>query len=86
MALVVKNPSAKAGVARDMGLIPRLGRSPREGSDNLLQYSYLENSMGREAWWPHTVHGAKKSWTQMNKINKNFTSFKVFFFLKQQKI
>ena len=27
-----------------------------------LQYSFLENSMAREAWWA-TVHGVTKSWT-----------------------
>ena len=44
---VVKNPAASAG---DMGLIPRLGRSPREGNSNPLLYSYLGNPMDREAW------------------------------------
>ena len=29
--------------ARYLGLIPGLGRSPREGNGNLLQYSWLEN-------------------------------------------
>ena len=29
MALALKNPSAKAGVVRDVGLIPGLGRSSR---------------------------------------------------------
>jgi len=33
----------------DQGLIPGLGRSLGEGNDNPLQYSCLENSMGREA-------------------------------------
>ena len=33
------------------GLIPRLGRSPGEGSDYPHQYSCLENSMDRGAWW-----------------------------------
>ena len=28
-----------------------LGRSPGEGNGNLLQYSCLENSMDRGAWW-----------------------------------
>ena len=36
--------------ARDLGLIPGLGRSPGEGNDNPLQYSYLENSMARGTW------------------------------------
>ena len=36
------------------------GRSPGEGNGNLLQYSRLENSMDRGAWWD-TVHGVAKS-------------------------
>ena len=47
---VVKKPLANAGGSRDMGSIPGLGRSPREGNDNPLQYSCLENSMDRRAW------------------------------------
>ena len=35
----------------DMGLIPGLGRSPRGGHDNPLQYSCRENRMDRGAWW-----------------------------------
>ena len=42
--------------AGDMSLIPRLGRSPGEGSGNPLQYSSLENSMDRGAWQA-TFHG-----------------------------
>ena len=34
----------------DLGLIPGLERSPREGNDNPLQYSCLRNSMERGAW------------------------------------
>ena len=49
MAQVVKNPLASAGDTRDLGLIPGPGRSPGEGSGNLLQYSCLENSMDRGA-------------------------------------
>jgi len=33
----------------DLGLIPGSGRSPREGNGYPLQYSCLENCMGREA-------------------------------------
>ena len=44
---MVKNPPANAGDVRDMGLIPRLGRSPGGGHNNTLQYSYLENPMDR---------------------------------------
>ena len=55
-ALVVKNPSAKAGDVRDAGSIPRLGRFPGEGNGNPLQCSNLENPMDRGAWWA-TVPG-----------------------------
>ena len=37
--------------AGDPGSIPGSGRSPREGNGNPLQCSYLENFMGRRAWW-----------------------------------
>ena len=36
--LVVKNLPAKAGDARDVGLISALGRSPGVGTGNLVQY------------------------------------------------
>ena len=35
---------------------------PFEGNGNLLQYSYLENSMDREGWQA-IVHGITKSQT-----------------------
>ena len=41
---------ASACNARDMALIPGLGRSTGEGNGNLLQYSCLENSMDSGAW------------------------------------
>ena len=43
-----KESSSSAG---DLGSIPESGRSPGEGNGNLLQYSCLENSMNRGAWW-----------------------------------
>ena len=46
--------------AGDAGLIPGLGRSPREWNGNPLQYSGWRNPMDRRAWQP-TVHGVKKS-------------------------
>ena len=51
VALVVKNPLASAGDARDVGLIPGLGRYTGAGNGNALQCSYLENFMVRGAWW-----------------------------------
>ena len=44
VALVVKNPLANAGEARDKGLIPGMGRSPGVGNGNPLQYACLENA------------------------------------------
>ena len=49
----------------DLGLIPGLGRSPGEGNDYPLQYSGLENSMDRGAWWA-IVHGVAKSRTRLS--------------------
>ena len=46
----VKSLPANAGDARDVGLIPRVGRSPGEANGNPLQYSCLKNSMDRGAW------------------------------------
>ena len=51
--------------AGDLGLIPGLGRSPREGNGNPLQYSCLGNPMDRGAWWA-TVHGVAKSRTWLS--------------------
>ena len=56
---MVKNPTANAGDIRDAGSISGLGRCPGEGNGNPLQYSCLENSMDRGAWWA-TVHGVTK--------------------------
>jgi len=54
----VKNLPANAG---DEYPIPASGRSPGKGNGNPLQYSCLENSMDRGAWWA-TVHAvANKS-------------------------
>ena len=44
---------------RDVSSILGLGRSPGVGNGNAFQYSYLKNSMDRDAWWP-TFHGVTK--------------------------
>ena len=44
----------------DLGLIPGLERSPREGIGNPLQYPCLEYSTDRGAWRA-TVHGVTES-------------------------
>ena len=47
----------------DLGLIPRLGRSPGEGKGYPLQYSGLENSMNC------IVHGVSKSQTRLSNFH-----------------
>ena len=60
VALVVKNLSASAGAIRDVGSIPGSGWSSGVGNGHLLQYSCLENSIDRGAWWI-TVCGVTES-------------------------
>ena len=50
---------------QEPGSIPGLGSSSGEGFGNPLQYSCLENSMDREAWWA-TVRGVTNSWTRLS--------------------
>ena len=57
---MVKNPPAKAGDRGDVGSIPGSGRSTGGGNGNPLEYSCLDNSMVRGAWWA-IVHGAAES-------------------------
>ena len=70
MALVVKNPPADAGDARDMGLIPGLARSPGEGNGNPLQCSCLEDPMDGGAWWA-AVYGVAQSWTRLKRFSSS---------------
>ena len=67
VALVVeiRPANANGGEVRNVGSIPGLGRSHREGNGNPLQDSFQENPMDRGAWVA-TVHRVAKSWTQLN--------------------
>ena len=62
---VSKESSCNEG---DTGLIPGLGRSTEEGNVNPLQYSCLENPIGRGAWRA-TVHGVAKSVTGLKRLS-----------------
>ena len=53
--LVVKNLPANAGDTGEADSISGLGRPPGGGLGNPLQYSCLENPMGRRVWRA-TVH------------------------------
>ena len=61
VAMVVKNPPANAGDARDAGLIPGSRRSPGVGNGNPLQYSCLENSMEEETGGLYSLPCCKDS-------------------------
>ena len=64
---MVKNTTAGAGDI-DMSLIPGLGISPGEGNGNTLQYSCLENLMGRGAWQA-IVCGVAHSWDMLPSVS-----------------
>ena len=65
VVLMVKNLPANAG---DMSLTSGSGRSPGGGHGNLLQYSYLENSMDRGAWWAK-VHTVTKGHIRLKRLS-----------------
>ena len=65
---VGKEFTCNVGDKGDVGSIPGLGRSPGEGHGNSLQYSCLENSMDRGAWWA-TVHRVTKSQTWLKQLS-----------------
>ena len=69
VALVVKDPPANAGDSRDEGSSPGLGRSPTVGNGNPLQYSCMENSMDRRAWWLQSMRsqGVGHIWASMHR-------------------
>ena len=60
-----KESACNAGDSGDPGSIPGWGISPGEGNGNLLQYSCLDNSGDRAAWWA-IVHGVAKSGTRLS--------------------
>ena len=60
-----KESTCNAGVE---GSIPGLGRSPGGGHDNPLQYSFLENTVDRGAWWA-TVHRVTNSQTRLKQLS-----------------
>ena len=62
-----KEPACQSRRHRDANSIPESGRSPR-GKGNLLQYSCLENSMDRVAWWA-TAHRVTQSQTQQKELS-----------------
>ena len=72
-ALVVKNRPANAGDSRDTGSIPGSGKFPGEGNGYPLQYSCLDNSMDRGAWW--AMWGCKESDTEQLTLSLSFWEY-----------
>ena len=75
--------------AGDLGSIPGLGRSPREGNDNPLHFSCLENSMDTGTWQPQFMgwQRVKQDWacthTHIYPYNQNHIKVRAFPSLKK---
>ena len=63
---VGKELTGNAGDTGDVSFVRGSGRFPGEGHGNPLQYSGLENSTDRGAWWA-TFYGVTKSWAQLRR-------------------
>ena len=65
--------------------IKMLGRSPKEGHGNPLQYCSLENSMDRGAWWA-MVPRVAKSWTQLKHAHTHIFTMKYYSAIKNNEM
>ena len=82
---MVKNLPANAGDAKRCRFDPCVRKIPGGRNGNLLQYSCLENSMNRGAWWA-AVHEVAKNWhdyatkyihtTHLNALFKLYNNYK----------
>ena len=63
---MLRNLTTVSYNAGDTGSIPESGISPGEGNGYPLQYSCLENSMERGAWWATVSPWGCKSKTQLS--------------------
>ena len=68
-----KESPANVGDAGDLGSSPSLGRSPRGGIGNPLQYSFLGNPKDKGAWMA-TVHGVVQSQKRLYSVRKDSVS------------
>ena len=62
MLILTTKLKESASNVGDPSSVPGLEKSPGEGYGNPLQYSCLENSMDRGAWWA-TVPGVTRNQT-----------------------
>ena len=70
VALVVKNPPARAGDIQDLGSTPGWGRSPGGGHGDPLQCSCLKDPMDGGAW-QSMVHRVTKSQTWLKSLSSH---------------
>ena len=72
-SLVAQSSESKESARNvgDTGLIPELGRSPRGGHDNPLQYPCLESPHGKRSLVGY-IHGVTKSWTRLSDYSRQF--------------
>ena len=89
-SLVAQRPTANAGDTGegDESLIPGSERFPGEENGNPLQYSCLENSMNRGAWWA-TVWGLGHDWKHEHihtHIHTHSLSLSLFEWESQRKV
>ena len=61
----------------DLGLIPGLGRSPRGGHDNPLQYYCRENPHGQRSLVGYSPRGRKELDT-IERLSTHYLVFRVF--------
>ena len=64
-----KEPTCQCRRYKRRGFNPWVGKIPGEEHGNPLQYSCLENSMDRGAWWA-TVHGVAQRWTWLSDMTE----------------
>ena len=70
-----KDPPANAGDTKDVCSVTVLGSSPGGGHGYSLQYSCLENTMDRGAWWT-AVHGSQ-SQTRLSDFTFTFNALNI---------
>ena len=68
-----KEPACQCRRLRDVGLIPKSGRSPGGWHGYPLQYSCLENPMDRGAWRA-IAHAVAKSQTRLKRLTMHVRS------------
>ena len=69
-----KEPTCQCRRHKRSRFNPWVGRSPKGGNGNPLQYSCLKNPMDRGAWWA-SVHGVAKSWTRLSSFTYTDLTF-----------